>query len=147
MQNEMITYKTVLSDIKCIIDSGRKAAYSAVNSIGIMTYWNIGKRIVENEQQGAERAEYGKQLIQSLANDLTCEYGNTYSKRNLDYYRKFYLMFPDIEIVNACVHNLNWTHFRSFLRVSDDNARILLHGSSISLRIRGIITSTLCFTI
>lgn len=89
-----------------------------------MTYWHIGKRIIEQEQNGKERAEYGKALIETLADELTKEYGTSYSKRNLQYFRKFYLAFPDEQIVNACVHNLNWTHFRSLLRVQDEDARV-----------------------
>ena len=55
---------------------------------------------------------------------LLKEYGKSYSKRNLQYFRKFYQCFPDIEIVNSCVHNLTWTHFRSLLRVADEDARV-----------------------
>ena len=62
-------------------------------------------------------------LISALAEDLTKEFGKNYSKRNLHYYIKFYQCFPDNQIVNACVHNLNWTHIRSLLRVADENAR------------------------
>ena len=113
-----------MDDLRKIINSGRDSAYAAINSIGILTYWNIGKRIVENEQQGENRAEYGKKLTKVLAEQLSKEFGNTYSQRNLEYYRKFYLVFNDIEILNACVQNLTWTHFRSLLRVDDDNARI-----------------------
>lgn len=87
------------------------------------TYWNIGKRIVEQELGGSERAEYGRGLVSALAEDLTKEFGKNYSKRNLHYYIKFYQCFPDEQIVNACVHNLNWTHIRSLLRVADENAR------------------------
>lgn len=86
----------------------------------VLTYWNIGKRIVEQEMGGSERAEYGKGLISALAEDLTKEFGKNYSIRNLHYYIKFYQCFPDEQIVNACVHNLNWTHIRSLLRVSDE---------------------------
>ncbi len=57
----------------------------------------------------------------SRAMVLTKEYGKSYSKRNLQYFRKFYQCFPDIEIVNSCVHNLTWTHFRSLLRVADED--------------------------
>ena len=89
----------------------------------LFTYWNIGKRIVEQELSGGERAEYGSNLISVLAEELTKEFGKNYSKRNLHYYIKFYQCFPDEQIVNACVHNLNWTHIRSLLRVSDENAR------------------------
>ncbi len=59
-----------------------------------------------------------------LAEELTKEFGKNFSRRNLFYYRKFYEYFPDREIVNACVHNLTWTHYRALLRVSDENARL-----------------------
>lgn len=124
LENEITSYQNILSDIRSIINSGRNSAYATANSISIMTYWNIGKRIVENEQEGEKRAEYGKKLTKKLAEDLSKEFGNSYSQRNLEYYRKFYILFNDLEILNACVQNLNWTHFRSLLRVSDENARI-----------------------
>ena len=63
-------------------------------------------------------------MMDALAAELTKEYGKSYSKRNLQYFRKFYQCFPDVEIVNSCVHNLTWTHFRSLLRVSDEAARL-----------------------
>lgn len=124
MKNEISIYQSVITDIKDIISSGRELAYTAANRAMVFTYWHIGKRIVEQEQNGNERAEYGKALMDVLSNELTKEYGKSYSKRNLQYFRKFYLAFPDEQIVNACVHNLNWTHFRSLLRVSDRNARV-----------------------
>lgn len=124
MANEVIVYQSVLSDIKDIIASGRELAYNVANKAIVSTYWHIGKRIVEQEQNGKERAEYGKALLEVLADELIKEYGKSYSKRNLQYFRKFYLAFPDEQIVNACVHNLNWTHFRSLLRVADESARL-----------------------
>lgn len=117
-------YLKVIADVKQIVLNGRSAAYQAVSQAMIATYWNIGKRIVEDEQNGQARAEYGKQLLKILSVELTATFGKGFSKRNLDYYRKFYLCFPDFEIVNACVHNLNWTHFRALLRVSDEKARL-----------------------
>ena len=113
-----------VSEIKQIINEGRKSAYTAVNSVMIAVYWNVGKRIVEQEQNGKNRAEYGKHLIEILAFELTKEFGQSFNKRNLFYFRNFYVFFPDWQIVNACVHNLNWTHFRSLLRVQDENARL-----------------------
>lgn len=124
MENNLIDYNQILKDIKSIISTGLNAAYSATNRAIVLTYWHIGKRIIIQEQNGKERAEYGKALLDTLADELTREYGKCYSKRNLQYYRKFYLYFSDEEIVNACVHNLTWTHFRSLLRVSDENARL-----------------------
>ncbi len=124
MENNLTEYQSVITDVKNIITSGQKEAYNSASRAMVLTYWNVGKRIVEQEQAGNTRAEYGKALVEALAKELTREYGNSYSKRNLQYFRKFYLYFPDGEIVNACVHNLNWTQFRSLLRVSDESARL-----------------------
>lgn len=124
MKNEISIYQSVITDIKDIISSGQELAYTAANRAMVFTYWHIGKRIVEQEQNGNERAEYGKALMEVLSNELTREYGKSYSKRNLQYFRKFYLAFPDEQIVNTCVHNLNWSHFRALLRVSDETARL-----------------------
>ena len=124
MENNVTEYQSVIIDVKNIIASGQKDAYNAASRAMVLTYWNVGKRIVEQEQAGNIRAEYGKALVEVLSKELTREYGNSYSKRNLQYFRKFYLYFPNEEIVNACVHNLNWTQFRSLLRVPDENARL-----------------------
>lgn len=124
MANDIVNYQDVITDIKGIITSGREVAYNAANKAMVLTYWHIGKRIVEQEQAGKERAKYGQALIEALADELTKEYGRSFSKRNLQYFRKFYLAFPDEQIVNTCVHNLNWSHFRALLRVPDENARL-----------------------
>lgn len=113
-----------ITQIEIFIEKSVNAANSAVSSIIVATYWNIGRMIVEEEQKGKTRAEYGKQIIQQLSERLTRKYGNNYSKRNLQYYRKFYQCFSDFEIVNTCVHNLNWSHFRRLLTVTSDDARI-----------------------
>ena len=79
-----------------------------------------GRRIVEEEQSGARRAEYGKRLIDTLSCSLVGEYGHSYNAKNLRAFRAFYLKFNDFEIWNACVPNLQWTHFRSLLRVNNE---------------------------
>ena len=71
-----------------------------------------------------KRAAYGIGLMKNLSESLVPVYGSNYSKRNLDYYRKFYLLFPDIQIVNARVHNLEWTHVRRVLSVTSPEARL-----------------------
>lgn len=124
MANELTIYQSVIDDVKGIISSGMESAYNATSRAMVLTYWNVGKRIVEQEQNGNQRAEYGAAMMDALAEELTREYGKSYSKRNLQYFRKFYQCFPDIEIVNSCVHNLTWTHFRSLLRVPDEDARV-----------------------
>lgn len=120
--NNMMSGRLV-DDVKLIVEQGRREAYRSVNSVSILTYWNIGKRIVEEEQHGANRAEYGTKMIRGLADILQPVYGSAYSMRNLQYMRQFYLLFKDLEIVNSRVHNLSWTHYRMLLRVPDENAR------------------------
>lgn len=120
----MMKYSSVLTDIKQIIESGRNTAYGAVNSVMLMTYWSIGRRIVEDEQSGETRAAYGTKILKSLSEELTKEYGRGFSQRNLADFRKFYLLFPDKKILQTRLQNLNWSHFRSLLRVDDESARI-----------------------
>lgn len=116
------TATTVVEDIKNIIDKGRTAAYAAVNTTMIATYWNIGRRIVEEEQHGKERAEYGKNLIDMLAIELTHEYGSGFSARYLRAFRQFYLVIPNFEIWKSRFPNLLWTHVFRTLRVGDETA-------------------------
>lgn len=120
----LVDKKEFINEVESFIEKSVNAANSAVSSIVVVTYWNVGRMIVEEEQNGKSRAEYGKQIIQQLSERLTRKYGNNYSKRNLQYYRKFYQCFNDLEIVNTCVHNLNWSHFRRLLSVTSDDARI-----------------------
>lgn len=113
-----------LNDIRSIIEHGRQTAYAAAGQAAIMTYWNVGQRIVEEEQNGKSRAEYGKQIIPLLANQLTRDYGTGYGRRNLAYYRQFYLTFPQKEILHDFVQNLTWTHIRRILSVSNPDAQL-----------------------
>lgn len=115
--------KKLFSDVCSIIDKGRQQAYANVGQIAIATYWNVGRRIVEEEQKGQKRASYGTGLMKNLSESLIPIYGRTYSKRNLDYYKKFYLLFPDADKVNTCVHNLEWSHVRRVLSVTSPEAR------------------------
>lgn len=78
-----MNYQAIITDIKDIISSGQKVAYNATNKAMILTYWHVGKRIVEQEQNGNERTQYGQALIDALADELTKEYGKSFSKRNL----------------------------------------------------------------
>lgn len=124
MRNDMTLYQSIISDIRDIITAGRDSAYSAASAAMVMTYWSIGKRIVEQEQSGEERAEYGKRLISALSDELTKEFGKGFSERNLRNFRKFYTLFPDDKIWQTRLPNLTWSHFSCLLRVADENARI-----------------------
>lgn len=123
MDQELTINHNFVDDVKHIVEQGVKQAYQGVYSIVLNTYWKVGRRIVEEEQHGAERAEYGKQLIDMLSAELSKDYPTGYKPRDLRRYRQFYLAFKDIEIWHACVPNLRWTHFRSLMQVEDENAR------------------------
>ena len=113
------TENSFINDVKKIVEHGRAVAYSGVNAVMIDTYWHIGRRIVEQEQKGKERAEYGTQLIEMLSKELTIAYGKGFGTRNLWLFRQFYLTFSDLEILHTRVQNLTWSHIRTTLRVED----------------------------
>ncbi len=122
-KNTIIISDSLVADVRNIIEEGRRHAFAAAGQAAILTYWNVGRRIVEEEQQGNARANYGKGLIPALANRLMTEYGHGYGRRNLAYYRKFYLEFRDLEILHTRVQNLNWSHIRRILSVTNPEAR------------------------
>ncbi len=122
-KSKIIISDSLVTDVRNIIEEGRRHAFAAAGQVAILTYWNVGRRIVEEEQQGNARAEYGKNLIPALADKLTIEFGSGYGRRNLAYYRKFYLEFSDLEILHTRVQNLNWSHIRRILSVSNPEAR------------------------
>lgn len=113
---------SIIADIKKIIEQGRREAYSSVGSIMIETYWQIGKRIVEEEQGGLERAVYGDKLIDKLSKQLFNDYGEGFSARYLRAFRKFYIAVPNYEIWKSRFPNLQWTHIFRTLRVGDETA-------------------------
>ena len=88
----------------------------------IETYWNIGKRIVEEEQNGKERAEYGEEIINNLSTQLKHAYGKGFSSRYLRSFRRFYLLIDDYEIWKLRFPNLTWTHIFKVLRIDDETA-------------------------
>jgi predicted nuclease of restriction endonuclease-like (RecB) superfamily len=127
--------KTTYKNIRFILENARNNAYRAVNFEMVKAYWQIGKIIVEEEQKGKRRAEYGKNLIKELSQKLTKEYGKGFTKSNLFYMRKFYLAFPKFHAVSgklkqdilfpkqdALRPELSWTHYRILLRL-DNNTR------------------------
>ena len=125
MENEISKIDKLFLDVKQIIDEGRRQGSDAISAVICMTNWRIGRRIILEEQHGETRAEYGKAIINSLSKKLVVEYGNnkSISPRDLRNYRQFYLTFRDFEIWYARVPNLNWTHYRSLLRVQNEDAR------------------------
>ena len=113
-----------LVDISNILTEGRKKAYYTVNVAMVETYWFIGKRIVEEEQKGIERAKYGEQLLKKLSIYLGNSFGKGFSYANLNNFRQFYLTWPNEEILYTLCRELSWTHIRLIMRVDDVKARI-----------------------
>ncbi len=111
----------IYNDIEELLKVARSKAYHAINSIMVETYWKIGQRIVEEEQAGKSRAEYGSKLIENLSKYLTETFGKGFSEANLQNMRKFYLTYP--EFPTHCVGNLSWTNVRTIIRIDDKQER------------------------
>lgn len=122
-ETNVITYKktsNIIEDARTIINSARSSAVRSVDFCRVQMYWNLGKRIFEEEQQGKERADYGTYLIKNLANTLESEYGSGFGVRQLEQSRQFYRIYP---IANALRSQLNWTQYRLLIQISDPSKR------------------------
>jgi len=115
-----LTNKPLLEDIKTILQTAQQHLQQTVNTTMVQTYWNIGRLIVEDEQQGKERAEYGKKQLEEIADTLTQEFGKGFNTRNLRNMRQFYKTFPIWQSVNA---KLSWTHYVRLIRLENKEAR------------------------
>lgn len=111
----------IYKDIEKLLKTARAKTYYAVNSLMVETYWKIGERIVEEEQLGKSRAEYGSKLIENLSRYLTDTFGKGFSEANLKNMRKFYLTFPKLD--TQCVANLSWTIIRTIIRIDNIDER------------------------
>jgi predicted nuclease of restriction endonuclease-like (RecB) superfamily len=129
--------------IRTILEDARSRAFRAINFTMVQAYWQIGRLLVESEQKGQIRAEYGKAVLQGVADRLTSEFGKGYTVRNLRYMRQFFLTFSkrnalrskslSAEILNGSCEEFNeemfrpelsWSHYRLLLRVESDEARV-----------------------
>ena len=110
----------ILIDIRKIINESKKNIIKNVNTIMLHAYWSIGKRIVEEEQKGKKRAEYGSSLIKLLSKELTNEYGKGFSKSNLFSMRKFYIEYQKFQTLSG---KLSWSHYLLLLNISDSSER------------------------
>lgn len=118
--NATVKIMDIYSEIKEALLASRSQAYSAINYAMVHAYWHIGRIIVEHEQNGSLRAEYGKEVLKNLSDRLTEEFGKGFDVRNLRNMRAFYSAFPKW---NAVRSELTWTHYRLLLRVDDEAAR------------------------
>ena len=117
----MSTITTLYDDIRAIIINTRNTIYKAVNTGILEANWKIGRRIGDEEQAGASRAEYGQRVINDLAEKLSVEFGRGFDARELRRYRQFYLLFPKWDALRP---ELTWTHYRTLIRVENERARL-----------------------
>jgi predicted nuclease of restriction endonuclease-like (RecB) superfamily len=110
-------YEQLKLQIGELLRQGRVQAGRAVNTILLQTYWQIGRHIVEFEQKGKVKAEYGAELLDRLSKDLVLSYGKGFSRSNLTYMRKMFLAFPKSETLS---HKLSWSHYFEILKADSD---------------------------
>lgn len=110
-------YKILIDHIGNLLAAGREKAAQQINTILVQTYWEVGRYIVEYEQKGNERAEYGTQLFDRLSRDLTDAYGKGFGRSNLLYMRKLYLSFQKSGTLS---HKLTWSHYYEILKSDSD---------------------------
>lgn len=124
-------FQQTYEQIKAILTEARDRAYRAINTAMVAAYWEIGRIIVEQEQQGQQRAEYGKGLLVELSQRLTADFGRGFDRTNLQQMRAFFLGY---QICDALRHELSWTHYRLLLRVEKPEARAFYEAEAVNSR-------------
>ena len=120
MNNELKQFgNNLYGAIRQVLETARQSAYKAVNFAMVQAYWQIGRLIVEDEQNGENRAEYGKKVLDGLAERLTADFGKGFDARELRRMRQFYLLFSKWDAVRP---ELSWIHYRLLLKVENQDA-------------------------
>jgi hypothetical protein len=115
MKKELENIQTLVGDVKQLIDNAKQKVVRTVDNQRVTLYWNIGQRVFEEEQNGKERADYGKYLIKNLSTEIEPLYGSGYSIRQLELMRQFYRTFP---IANTLCSQLNWSQYKLLISFS-----------------------------
>ena len=155
MKSELKKYDNInaddaqfISDIKAIVYTAKQKAYQAADTYQVVSNWLVGRRIVEQEQHGQERAQYGKHIVELASETLTAEFGKGYSIVNIKSFRKFYLTFSDLligqtpsaqsenglpikgqtvsaelELSKMLPSNLSWSHYERLMRIKNEDER------------------------
>jgi len=113
-------FESFYDKIKDILESARNRSYRAVNIEMVQAYWEIGRTIVEEEQEGGRRADYGSKLLLNLSDRLTLDYGKGFDESNLRNMRIFYLQYQKRDALRP---ELSWTHYRILMRIEKESAR------------------------
>ncbi len=112
--------KDLIEEIQAIIAAAKEKAIRSIDFERVLMYWNIGRKIFEEEQDGKDRAGYGENLIKTLTQTLDPIYGSSFSFRQLNLFRQFYRNFP---IMNALRSQFSWTHYRTLIRIDNKDKR------------------------
>lgn len=120
--------ESIITDIQSIINNAKNKAVRSVDHERVIMYWQIGKRILDEEQGGNERAVYGERLIPYISEQLMPKFGSAFSVRNLIYIRQFYRSFP---ITNALRSQFSWTHYRTLSAIDNAEKRDFYIGETI----------------
>jgi predicted nuclease of restriction endonuclease-like (RecB) superfamily len=119
----------VYRQVRELLTAARDRAWQAVNAVMVDAYWEVGRIIVEEEQAGRERADYGKRIIDGLSERLRAEFGRGYDRSNLFHMRAFFLAYPKVD---ALRRQLSWTHYRLLLRVDKPEARAFYEAEAVN---------------
>lgn len=122
MNTEIINVENLYNKISILLENSRKNLRKTVNILMVSTYFEVGRLIVEEEQNGEERAKYGKYIIENLSQKLTNEYGRGFSKRNIEYMRKFYLAYSITQTVSA-EFKLSFSHYLILMKMENIEER------------------------
>ena len=120
IDNTSVVRQEFVTDIRRIINDARANAVRSVDFCRVQMYWHLGKRILEEEQQGKARADYGTYLIRNLAKAIEPEYGSGFGVRQLEQARQFYRIYP---IANTLRSQLNWSQYRRLIQIEDPDKR------------------------
>ncbi len=129
--NNLSSNKELIATISALLNEARQSVATTVNTTLLTTYWQIGKAIVEDEQQHSDRAEYGKQTLKALSKALTAEYGKGFSVANLQYMRRFFMSYEKQQTVSV---KLSWSHYCELLIISDESKRSFYEKECINAR-------------
>jgi predicted nuclease of restriction endonuclease-like (RecB) superfamily len=121
----------VYQQVRAVLASARDRAWQAVNTTMVEAYWEVGRIIVEEEQAGKEKADYGKRIVDGLSERLRAEFGKGYDRSNLFHMRAFFLSYPKVD---ALRRQLSWTHYRHLLRVAQPDARSFYEAEAVNAR-------------
>ena len=127
--SENSEYEELISRVGEVLEQGRRNVVQAVNSAMVRTYWEIGRTIVEYEQNGHKKAEYGSDVLNTLSRDLTDRFGKGFSRSNVFYIRKLYLTYEKVQTLSEL---LSWSHYIELLKIEDPLERSFYEKECVS---------------